>query len=147
MTKKTVKKSAGKRVRPAAKSHTNGHAPVKPVPIKVGQLSVGEASTLMYLETCAVDRCGRVDQRRMNVNDLQWAQRMAKIGLIGFGRICAKDCNSEGDHWVTMTPASWALAHELRRERAARGLKNREYLSTEEASSPLNTAAGSVEET
>lgn len=149
MAKKTsVRKRPVAKTRVQAKLATNGHAAnTQPVPTKPSQLSIGEATTLMYLETCAVDQCGRVSARRLNQDELRWAQRMAKIGFIGFGRICSRDCNSDGDHWVTMTPASWSLAQQLRRDRAARGLKNRDYQSTEEASLPLNTAAGQAEET
>lgn len=76
-----------------------------------------ERSLLLYFETCAVDLSGRVDARRMNVNDFAIAKRWNEEGFISFGRIASADHNRQGGHWVELSEEAWTKAHLERRVR------------------------------
>lgn len=89
-----------------------------------------ERSLLLYFETCAVDFNGRVDLRRLNDADVQIAECWNENGFIGFGRVCHKDHNSQGRHWVELTEDAWSLAHQERRARHKRN--PRRYMKTAE---------------
>jgi hypothetical protein len=93
-------------------------------------LTAAEASTLLYLETCLVDKAGRVESRRMNDEEHSWCKLMSEEKFIEFGRIVIKDHNRDGDHWVRFTTEAWELAHRLRRERADRILLREPYRRT-----------------
>ena len=86
-----------------------------------------QLSLLLYFETCLVDHCGRVDSARINDEERALAKSWAKGGLIGFGRIAARDCTiGGGSLWVTFSDEAWRLAHDERRARADRTVRNYE---------------------
>jgi hypothetical protein len=81
-------------------------------------------SLLLYLETCAVDRCGRVEGLRMNSDDHRLADQMQSDGLLRFGRRLSRFISGHArtlTHWVELSDAGWTKANELRK---ARGLRN-----------------------
>lgn len=88
-----------------------------------------ERSCLLYLETVAVDYDGLAEAIRMNQADMEACKKFVELELIEFGRIPMKLLGQfrsgvrNVTHWVTFKPAGWALAHQLRIERAARGLQ------------------------
>ncbi len=84
-----------------------------------------QINLLVYLETCMVDYGGKVEARRINGDDYALMEAWKKEGLIKFGRLFASEANKEGrsyvaTHWVLFTEKAWELAHQYRRERAAR---------------------------
>ena len=91
-----------------------------------------EKSLLLYLETCAVDQTGRIDQRRMNDLDRSIAERWADEGFIKYGRIACHDINSTLTHWCVLSSEAWMLAGALRQQRALRTQQNRKWRTTEE---------------
>lgn len=98
----------------------------------VDELTRQALSLLLFLETRAVDYGGRVNGRHMNEQDFALAKKMASDGLIGFGRIVARDCNRDGAHWVTLTPEAWEAVHGERKARAARMWESRRFQLTSE---------------
>ena len=88
------------------------------------ELNRSQISTLLYFETCCVDRCGKVDSRRINSEDIKNAEEMEKMGLLHFGRIRIRDWGVEvlksGAHWVDLTDKGWEEAHKQRKARALR---------------------------
>lgn len=96
-------------------------------------MTKGQESLLLYLETCAVDHCGRVDLRHMNNDDFEQARKWHEEGFIEFGRIEPRDRElRRGANWVRLPAGAIAMAHRLRRERAERGWQGRSYMTTAE---------------
>jgi hypothetical protein len=79
-----------------------------------------ERSLILFFETCAVDRKGAVDSRRMNRDDFKIAERWNEEGFIRFGRIKGTDVTETRSHWVSLTEPAWQAAHLERRARASR---------------------------
>lgn len=103
-----------------------------------------ERSLLLYLETCAVDRGGRVEIARMNAEDLAIAKRWNEENFIQFGRISSKDlARSVGNHWCFLSEEAWRLAAEERKARALRKWSSRQWRKAGERS----TAKENVVET
>lgn len=91
-------------------------------------MSRDEQTCLLYLETCAVDYDGFVESIRMNAADFAATEEFKRQGLVEFQRVPGAMLGSfsrKVTHYVTFTPAGWALAHRLRIERAERGLQSR----------------------
>jgi hypothetical protein len=91
-----------------------------------------EASTILYLETCAVDHGGMVDARRMNADDFATVIRLGEAGMLRFGRMLSAAIKDIGphyrcSHWVEFTQAGYTLAATLRQQRAERNLMNKEW--------------------
>lgn len=86
-----------------------------------------EQSLLLYLETCAVDFAGRIDQERMSDTDRRIAERWAEEGYIRYGRVkgYAPSKPSVRTHWCELSEHALNDAHILRRLRIERGLRNR----------------------
>lgn len=103
-----------------------------------GELTKDQISTLLYLETRAVDRAGRVNQDNLNDEDREWIKAMTEIGFLKFGRIVRQDCNSDGSSWVELSDKAWEMAARFRRERAERMLARRTYTRTCEGSSRVS---------
>lgn len=97
---------------------------------ELSQMNRSERSLLIFLETCAVDYCGRVLKARMNQEDEEIGQRWTDNGFIKSGRIASADHNAQGAHWVELSADAWTLAHQERRARATRN--TRQYKRTEE---------------
>lgn len=88
-------------------------------------LSPGEQSILLYLETCAVDAGGLAEGVRMNSDDFDAIAVLTAEGFLDFGRIYSKLLNPPGftskpTHWVELTPLGWAAAAACRQSRALR---------------------------
>jgi len=98
------------------------------------RLSRQQLSLLLYLETCAVDHTGLVDQRKMNAADFRKANEWNKSGFVKFGRICSKDIGwlMPYTHWCEFSEDAWTATHSERKARANRLLKNRDWQRTEE---------------
>jgi hypothetical protein len=83
-----------------------------------------EKSCLVYLETCAVDYGGLAAGARMNSEDHAACKRFEELGLATVRRVPASLFTQQGsvtlNHFVVMTDAGFALAHELRKLRAAK---------------------------
>ena len=99
--------------------------------IDITALTKVERSIILYAESCSVDYGGLLEGKRMNDDDLAALRKFQDAGLLSFGRVPAKllrplsDYGRNPTHWVTFTDDAWQLAHELRRERAARGSASR----------------------
>lgn len=98
----------------------------------IERMSKDEKSLLLFLETRAVDYGGRVNLAHMNEGDIKIAEKWNKDGLIEFGRIVIRNCNSDGTHWVKLSVNAFSIAHELRLQRANRMWENRTWLSTKD---------------
>jgi hypothetical protein len=82
-----------------------------------------QASILLYVESCAVEYGGLLEGVRINATDLRALVSLTEAGYLTFGRIPGKLLGSfqRGvTHWCDLTDAGWALAHQMRRARAAR---------------------------
>lgn len=101
--------------------------------MKTSDLSKLEKSLLLYLETCAVDKTGRVESCRMNDDDRDLAGAWNLSGFIQYGRVAAQDLREDrGSNWVRLSDEAWALAAALRRERADRIWASKGFLTTDE---------------
>lgn len=83
-----------------------------------------QRSILMYAETCAVEHGGLLEGIRMNADDHVALTQLAVEGILNYGRIPGKLLGTfkvrQATHWCDLTEAGWALAHQLRRARAAK---------------------------
>ena len=103
------------------------------------EMTRDERSLLLYLETCAVDRSGRVDGRHMNAEDFEIARRWNETGFLFFRRrraklsIGAASVNAAAlTHVVKLGDTAWAEVSRLRRERAERtSLAEKEAIGSE----------------
>lgn len=97
------------------------------------QLTTNDQRTLLlYFEDRLVNNAGRVDQGHINDEGRKQADVWNEAGLIGFGRIVARDCTKDGALWVTFSGDAWEAAHKERRARAVRCWKERQYQTTAE---------------
>lgn len=81
-------------------------------------------STLLYIESCVVDKNGRLESDRMNDGDFENIEQFEEEGIIEVKRIPAKTAMElrsgswRPTHNVTkFTDEAWEEAHELRKER------------------------------
>ena len=88
-----------------------------------------ERTTLLYLESCAVDKCGRVESRRMNEDDYEAITNMKTLGLIeAFQRMPFSEVERFSKmasvnvglptHYVILSVAGFAMAARCRYDRA-----------------------------
>lgn len=98
----------------------------------IGDFTRQQLSLLLYLETCAVDRGGRVDLRRMNAAEVELAKSWANAGFLEFGRIASEDVDDRGSMYVRLSNSAFNIAHEGRKARAAKGWETRQYKTTGE---------------
>ena len=84
-------------------------------------------SLLLYLETCMVDSCGRIQGQKMNEEDFAIAKQMNVEGLIEFGRLRFHEDRElkrynksfpQYTHYVRFSDKAWILVHRFRRERS-----------------------------
>lgn len=101
--------------------------------MKYRNMTKEEKSLLLFLETRAVDYGGRVNTLHMNGEDFDIAKRWDEEGFVGFGRIVARNHNSDGSHWVKLSDEAWKLAHKERKARAKRMWDNKTWLSTKDS--------------
>lgn len=95
-------------------------------PVEVAQWGRDHASTLLYVETCNVDRSGKIEDARMRVDGHQHPTRLREGELHGhsdwdvladlehFGLV-----QKVADAWL-LTDLGWKVAHRLRVARARR---------------------------
>lgn len=92
-------------------------------PITPEALTRNQSSALLYVETCCVDFGGLLEGTRMNEDDRDALDQLAAAGALKWGRIPGRLLGSfqrQVTHWCDLTDEGWALAHQLRRARAAR---------------------------
>ena len=97
-----------------------------------------EQSQLLYLETCVVDQCGKVQQIKMNSEDFELSKLWNDNGLIEFGRLPAhyitetqKDKQYPFTHYVKFTDKAWKLSAKYRKVRAERNASVLEKIFTD----------------
>jgi len=95
--------------------------------MQLHEISKNELSLLLFFETCAVDRGGLVDIRRMNEDDVRIAKNWSAAGFVGFGRVKYDDIKSTYSHWCELSDEAWTIAHQGRRLRCARLTERREW--------------------
>lgn len=95
-------------------------------------MTKNELSLLLYLETCLVDKSGRVNPLKINTDDRKIMDLWKAKGFIRCGRIVYHDCNKDGSLWVAFSNDAWAAAHAERRARSDRLLAERNYETTDE---------------
>lgn len=100
--------------------------------MKLENMSGDERSLLLFLETRAVDYGGRVNVQHMNEDDFEIAKRWNENKFIRFGRIVARNCNSDGTHWCLLSNEAWKLAHQERINRWERIWLRKDFLTTED---------------
>jgi hypothetical protein len=91
-----------------------------------------EKSVLLYMETCMVDGFGKIESRRMNQEDWEAIETIAKEGLITCERLPAKiimkyqkiSIGRLCTHIVTFTDLAWELVGKFRRERSDRMIEH-----------------------
>lgn len=93
-------------------------------------LTRDEISLLLYLDTCAVDHGGMLDQRKMNAADRDTLARWAAEKYVETGRRCFDD---GGGNWVHLPPETMADAHLARAARAEAAWQTRAWRTTAEA--------------
>jgi hypothetical protein len=104
----------------------------------VREMTKDERSLLLYLETCATDYGGTVDQRHMNDEDREILERWTREGFMQSGRICFHDAETlsrhtrKVSHWVVLSDVAWTAAHAERRARYERLEAKRTWMRTEE---------------
>jgi hypothetical protein len=88
--------------------------------------SPDERSLLLFFESCAVDRAGRVGSLHMNAEDFAIAERWHAAGFVEFGRLTSRHIRPPSGgraaltHWCHLSDAAWAEAAAERRARAGR---------------------------
>ena len=90
------------------------------------ELTKDEISLLLYFECVSVDNNGLIDGRRINVPEIEIANRWDEEGFLSFGRLLARDLTEarHNTHYVVLTDESWATAHHYRKQRGLRGVDN-----------------------
>ncbi|KKL61321.1 hypothetical protein LCGC14_2196510 [marine sediment metagenome] len=92
----------------------------------MNKLTKKELSLLLYFESRAVDHRGLIDTRHLNKEDFKIAEKMKESGLIDMKRWTQRDIIGQVEaltYRVWLFDEAWTLAHEERRERAARMAK------------------------
>ncbi len=91
-----------------------------------------ELSLLLYVESVAVEKSGRLNLRAINAQDSRTLDAWKADGFIEYGRIRAADINSDGAMWVKLSEEAWAAASAERRARAVRKWRDRNFKTTDE---------------
>lgn len=87
--------------------------------MKIKNMTRDEKSMLLYIETCCVDAGGLLEGRRMNIKDVEALDKLKKAGLLSqAGRIPFVHIDLGKTHYAELSDMGFALAHELRKERA-----------------------------
>ena len=84
-------------------------------------------SLLLYLETCATDAIGKVDDCRINDIDREIIGEWKSSKFIQYGRVKFEDVKDSSINWVILSKEAWTLAHKLRKEKGIRMIKNRPF--------------------
>ena len=96
------------------------------------EMEKDEISLLLYLETRAVDFCGRIAVEKINDVDRKIMTMWNRSGFVQSGRIIVKDCTEQGSMWCRLSPEAYSKAADLRMDRAERGWEKKRYMTTEE---------------
>ena len=91
-----------------------------------------ERSLLLFMESCAVEKSGRVKAVHMNADDLKTAEQWNKEGFVKFGRIALEDISEFGSNWCRLSEEAWQLAFAERKDRANRIWDKRLWKTTAE---------------
>jgi hypothetical protein len=87
-------------------------------------LNKTEQNLLMFLETCIVDKFGKVASAHMNSEDFDITEDWTQTGFIKFSRLPFADIDKNkafpNTHVVKFSSEAWTLAHQFRRERGER---------------------------
>jgi hypothetical protein len=100
-----------------------------------------ERSLLLFFESCAVDKWGKVNIQHMNKEDNKIAEKWNKEKFIEFGRVASEyliDLDTKygsGTHWCKLSNEAWKLAHEERQARGIRVWNKRNWKTTNEQNS------------
>jgi len=99
--------------------------------MKLEEMTKDERSLLLFFESQAVDYGGLIDSRRMNEDDHKKAREWDESGFIKFGRVAWSDIEAQESrnvtpktHWVEFSESAWVIAHQERRARFERVVKN-----------------------
>lgn len=106
---------------------------------KLDAMTREQRSILLYLEDCAVNKSGQVDDRCINAEEVAIVSKWKQKGFIEYGRIVIKDVNKSGASWVKLSDGAFKLAHEERKARALRIWENKSYKTTKEKDTPCTT--------
>lgn len=96
-------------------------------------MNLKELSLLLFLESAAVEHGGLIRSIHMNDEDMAIAKRWHAEGFIEFSRLQAKSIKSLGGsftHAVFLTDEAFAAAHAERKDRAARIINSRRWVTT-----------------
>lgn len=93
--------------------------------LSVENLSQGERSTLLYVESRLVDQAGELDLEQMNYHDQQNLKLFGAAGILDVEETPPM-VNHGGMEVVKFTDAAWDLARDCRKMRAAQYLDNPE---------------------
>jgi len=104
--------------------------------MRLSDMDKAERSLLLYFETCAVDRGGLVDLRRMNDEDKGIKDQWNMDEFVLFGRVRFADVKNYGTHWCELSNEAWEIAHLERMARHIRMNNKRRWLRTEEVKAP-----------
>ena len=96
----------------------------------LNEMTAAERSLLLYIESCATDLAGRMDQQRLNDGDRAILDRWGEEKFIQHGRIVIADHTRQGATWVRLSEEAILLAHAERRARMERMWKDRRYETT-----------------
>ena len=77
-----------------------------------------EEGLLLYLESCLVDRMGRVDPRRLNEDDVMTIGRWMKAGFVDMRLLLGEEWRVNQSHRVIFCNEAWQAAANARRRRA-----------------------------
>lgn len=88
--------------------------------LRVEDLTPGERSTLMYIESCVVDERGRLDREKMNHEDRQNIKLLQAAGAVSL--VDSED--GLRDLVVRFSDAAWDLARDCRQIRASRRVEH-----------------------
>lgn len=93
-------------------------------------MTQAQQALLMYLETCMVNKSGRVDSTIINEEERRMIDKWRAEGFVEFGRIVLHGVTGEGGNWVRLSDDAWADAHAARIERAERMWQDKRYTTT-----------------
>jgi hypothetical protein len=101
---------------------------------KTETMTRDEKSLLLYFETCAVDKSGRVDMEKMNDVDRANAERWDKLNFVEYGRIVFADIKADSSltHYCRLSDEAFEAAAQLRAARAKRLWDKKLYTTTRE---------------
>lgn len=89
----------------------------------IDNLSDDQRRLLLYVESCCVEHGGLMESQRLNHGDHGPLDQLEGSCILTWGRIPSRllgQFQRNVTHWCDLTDAGWALAHQLRRQQAAK---------------------------